>query len=494
MTDFTDITRPVVASARKRTKIVATLGPATSTLEAVRGLVRAGAEIFRLNMSHGVHADHKQRLDLVRQVSKDLDVPLAVLADLQGPKIRTGRLAGDQAVEWKEGMQVVITVAACPEGTATRVGTTYAGLADDATPGSFLLVDDGRMKLRVERQAGDDLHCVVVVGGMLKNNKGINLPGIDVKTPSLSDKDLEDLQWAIDNKVDVIALSFVRTANDVRNLKDLIARAGSNIPVISKIEKPEAVENIDAILDVTDGIMVARGDLGIEISTQNLPTAQKTLIRRANRKGKIVITATQMLESMIDSPIPTRAETSDVANAVFDGTDAVMLSGETAYGKFPEDAVREMARISNVAEKSTYITVTAPERGAIPGLDSVAFALAASAEALARDLPAQGIVVLNDPKGDIVRLLGKRRHNLPIVATCEDEVTWRRAALQWACMPVLAHGTKPETNGLFQTGLFQAAVDQTVKQGGLKIGDTVVVISRSGPHSVDSVSIRQIRA
>ena len=487
MHDLTDISRPaVVASARKRTKIIATLGPVTSSADAVRGLVRAGVEIFRFNMSHGNHADHQARLDIVRQVSRELEVPLAVLADLQGPKIRTCRLLNDAAVEWKEGAAVVVTVAPCPEGTANRIGTTYPGLADDVMPGALLLVDDGRMKLRVERVVGDDIHCTVAVGGLLKNNKGINLPGVEVHTPSLSDKDIEDLNWALQNGVDAIAMSFVRTAMDVRNLKSRITRTGRYVPIIAKIEKPEAVENVDQILAAADGIMVARGDLGIEISTQKLPVVQKHLIQRANRMGKIVITATQMLESMIENPIPTRAESSDVANAIFDGTDAVMLSGETAYGKYPEEAVREMTRIAKEAEASNYLHVTEPDRDTAQGLDRMSFALAAAADALARDLPAHAVMIINDD-GEIARLLGKRRRNVPLICPCSDETSWRRMVLHWGCVPLLIPGVSD------RRGLFQAAVTTCLKQRSLHEGDTVVVVSGSGESNVDSITVRQVK-
>jgi pyruvate kinase len=465
--------------ARKRTKVVATIGPASTDPAILRAMFHAGMNVARLNMSHGDHADHAKRLDLVRQLSKEMERPVAALADLQGPKIRTGRLAGDRPVEWIAGHATVITTSPCPEGTAERVGTTYAGLSKDLHVGDVLLIDDGRLRAKVDRIESNDIHCTIVVGGMLKNNKGINCPGANLSAPSLSDKDKQDLAWAIQRDVDYIALSFVRNARDVRNLKNRISESGRSIPIIAKIERAEAVDNISEILAEADGIMVARGDLGIEISTERLPVVQKRLIHEANRLGKIVITATQMLESMIESPIPTRAESSDVANAIFDGTDAVMLSGETAFGKYPVEAVSEMMRIAIEAEKSPYMPTVELDHGATT-FDRFSMALTGAADLLSRDLQANGVLVFSHGT-DKALLLSKRRGTIPMIAMCYDDRTWRRLSLFWGTVPLLMEFREDLQD------LLEAGVEETVRHDIFHDGDTVVIIfgfTLNGAHSI----------
>ena len=469
--------------ARKKTKVVATIGPASSSEEVMRNLFHAGMNVARLNMSHGDHSDHASRLAMLRKLSLEMQRPIAVLADLQGPKIRTGRLIGGTPVEWVAGQKTTITVAACPDGTAARVGTTYTGLAGDVVPGNVLLVDDGKMRLQVDGVEGDDINCTVVVGGTLKNNKGINLPGVKVSAPSLSDKDKADLAWAIANEVDYIALSFVRNARDVRNVKNRIADSGRIIPVIAKIEKPEAVENIAEILQEADGIMVARGDLGIEISTQRLPVVQKELIRGANRAGKLVITATQMLESMIENPIPTRAESSDVANAIFDGTDAVMLSGETASGKYPVEAVAEMMRIAIEAEKSDWMPHV--ELSGNSPFDAYALAMASAADLLCRELKANGIIV-SSHNTEKALLLSKQRGDVPVVALCYDQATWRRLSLYWGIVPLMV-SLKEDINDQLEVG-----VDECLRNGIFGDGDTVVVLCGVSKHGANTLKVHQI--
>ncbi len=470
--------------ARKMTKVVATIGPASESEQVMRNLFYAGMNVARLNMSHGDHADHSQRLELLRRLSKELERPVAILADLQGPKIRTGRLKGGTPVEWKPGAKTIITVADCPEGSAERVGTTYVGLANDVVAGNILLVDDGRMRLQVDEIEGDDIHCTVVVGGMLKNNKGINLPGVKVSAQSLSDKDKADLAWAIANDIDYIALSFVRTARDVRNLKNRIAETGRTIPIIAKIEKPEAVENVDEILAEADGIMVARGDLGIEISTQRLPVVQKELIRKANSAGKLVITATQMLESMIESPIPTRAESSDVANAIFDGTDAVMLSGETASGKYPVEAVAEMLRIAIEAEKSPYM----PEitlSNAQGSFEVHQLAMSSAATHLSEELSANGLMIFSHNTTKAL-LMSKRRPQVPLVAVCYDQATWRRLSLYWGVVPLMVP-FKEDLNDQIEAG-----IEECLRHGIFGDADTVVIICGVSKHGANMIRVHQI--
>jgi len=477
-------TATLTKRGRKRTKIVATIGPASTDPEIIRQLFHAGMNVVRLNMSHGDHSDHLKRLELVRAISKELERPVAILADLQGPKIRTGRLKGGEPVEWKPGTKTVITVAECPEGSAARVGTTYPGLAKDVTEGSVILVDDGRMRLQVDRIVDDDIHCTVLVGGMLKNNKGINLPGVQVSAPSLSEKDKNDLAWAIAHDVDYIALSFVRNARDVRNLKHRIAETGRAIPIIAKIEKPQAVENIEEILAEADGIMVARGDLGIEISTERLPVVQKMLIHRANELGKLVITATQMLESMIENPIPTRAESSDVANAIFDGTDAVMLSGETAAGKYPVEAVSEMMRIAVEAEKSPYMPKLALDPKATT-FDHFSMALTGAADLLSRDLDANGIMIFSHGTEKAL-LLSKRRSIMPMIAMCYDERTWRKLSMYWGIVPLLTT-FKEDIQDLLEGG-----TDEALRHEIFRDGDTLVIIFGFSATGANSIKVHHI--
>jgi pyruvate kinase len=454
--------------ARKRSKIVATIGPSCEHPEVLRSLVLAGMNVARLNMSHGTHADHLRRLEVVRQVSVEVGRPVAILADLQGPKIRTGKLKGGQPVELSSGSRLTITTAELAEGDAARVGTTYAGLSKDVKPGDSLLIDDGRLRLVVREVEGHEVHCDVLLGGKLSNNKGINLPGVSVSAPSLSDKDKEDLNWALANKVDYIALSFVRRAGDVQQLRRRIEDAGATIPIIAKIEREEAVTNMEEIIGEADGVMVARGDLGIEISTQRLPVVQKALISRANARGKLVITATQMLESMIENPFPTRAESSDVANAIFDGSDAVMLSGETAMGKWPLEAVSEMARIAKEAEESPYLArkVLDDESGQH---DALSLSMTGGAEYLARHLNAAAVMIFS---GNVQKhiLMSKRRMTMPILSICHDESLWRRLSLQWGISPLIT-ARSPDLHERIQAGLEAALADQIIKRG-----DTVVVL------------------
>jgi len=470
--------------AIKRTKVVATIGPASTDEAVLRAMFHHGMNVARLNMSHGDHAEHQRRVVLVRALSKETERPVAILADLQGPKIRTGKLVDDLPVQWTAGQKVVITTADLPRGTAARVGTTYAGLARDVAPGAALLIDDGKMRLKVDAVIDDDIHCTVLVGGTLKNNKGINLPGVQVSAPSLSEKDKADLAWAMANDVDYIALSFVRNARDVRNLKNRIAEAGRDIPVIAKIEKPEAVENIAEILAEADGIMVARGDLGIEISTECLPVVQKRLIAEANRLGKLVITATQMLESMIENPIPTRAESSDVANAIFDGTDAVMLSGETAFGKHPVESVAEMMRIAVEAEKSPYMPHLDVDHDATT-FDRFSMALTGAANLLCSDLKASGVMVFSHGTEKAL-LLSKRRGHVAMVAMCHDERSWRRLALYWGIVPLLTPH-KEDFNDLLEAG-----VDECLRQGIYREGDTVVVIFGFSANGANTIKVHHI--
>ena len=337
-----------------KTKIVATVGPACNTKEKLAELIRAGVDVFRLNFSHGSHADHQKVLEYVRELNQEMGSNVCLLQDLQGPKIRTREMENN-GVEIKSGEQLIITTERVV-GNATRISTSYESMPQDVAVGDIILVDDGKIELRVESTQSNTINTRIIHGGVLKSRKGINLPMSNVSAPSLTEKDIEDLEFGLANDVEWIALSFVRTENDILSLKERIKNAGKSCKVIAKIEKPEALKNIDAIIAATDGVMVARGDLGVEIVMEDVPLAQKMIVRKCNEIGKPVIIATQMMESMITNPRPTRAETNDVANAVLDGADALMLSAETAAGSFPTDVIKSMVRtIRSVEDNIEHI-------------------------------------------------------------------------------------------------------------------------------------------
>lgn len=418
----------------RRAKIVATLGPATSTAEMFRKLVRAGLDVARLNFSHGSHAQKTELIRMVRQVSREENKPICILADLQGPKIRTGKLVDHKPVQLVAGRRLTITPREI-EGTDEIVGTTFLTLAENLEPGSRILLSDGLIELHVDRVSGMDVICEIVNGGTLGENKGINLPGIPVKVPSLTEKDEEDLIFAIGQNVDTVAVSFVRTADDVRHVKARLAALNSDAWVIAKLEKPQAIEHLDSILEVADAIMVARGDLGVEVPPEKVPAIQKHIIKRAAEFRKPVITATQMLESMIDNPRPTRAEASDVANAIYDGTDAVMLSAETAAGKYPVEAIAMMAKI--VTETEEQIRIDPPtkikiHRGTkLSVAETICECMAHSAE----DLDLAAIAIFTE-SGATARLLSKYRPEAPIFAMSPYEKVINRSMLLWGTYPI----------------------------------------------------------
>ncbi|HEY6375863.1 MAG TPA: pyruvate kinase [Edaphobacter sp.] len=427
---------PFAASERaRRAKIVGTLGPACSSIEVFRQLVRAGLDVARLNFSHGSHAQKAELIRMVRQVAKEERKPICILADLQGPKIRTGKLKGHKPVQLVAGKLLTITPREI-EGTASLVGTTFKTLAENLEPGSRILLSDGLIELRVDRVKGVDVVCQIVNGGMLGENKGINLPGIAVNVPSLTEKDEEDLIFAIGQGVDTIAVSFVRTADDIRHVKNRLAALNSDAWIIAKLEKPQAIEHLDSILEITDAIMVARGDLGVEVPPEKVPAIQKHIIRRAAEYRKPVITATQMLESMIENPRPTRAEASDVANAIYDGTDSVMLSAETAAGKYPVEAVTMMAKI--VAETEQQIRIDPPP--VLAHHPSVRLSIAETiCECMAHaadDLDVAAIAIFTET-GSTARLLSKYHPDPPIIALSPFEAVINRSMLLWGTFPIL---------------------------------------------------------
>jgi pyruvate kinase len=447
-------------------------------------MLEAGVNAVRLNMSHGSRDDQLRRLHMVRELSVEMDRPVAVLADLQGPKIRTGKLKNGEAVELVVGQMLVITTSDCPEGTAQRVGTTYSGLAKDLKEGDTILIDDGKMRLRVERVDGPDVHARIEVGGLLKNSKGLNLPGANVSAPALSEKDREDLTWAIENGVDFIALSFVRAARDIRHVKARIAEAGRTMPVIAKIERPEALSNIDGILAEADGIMVARGDLGIEISIERLPIVQKELIHRANKFGKLVITATQMLESMIEGEMPSRAEATDIANAVFDGTGVVMLSGETASGKHPVQTVAAMSSILLEAERSRYLPTFEPDPETL-SFSRVGMSLSGAAHRIASEIAADAILI-SSLTPEAALLLSKRRGRVPMVCICTDRRMWQAYSMYWGIAAVLVD---PATD---LQALLESGIDSAIAHGFVRDAQQVVVISHFDDRHVAGIKLQRV--
>lgn len=460
-------------------KIVCTLGPACSTEDVFRQLVRAGLDVARLNFSHGSHEQKAELIRMVRTVSASEGKPICILADLQGPKIRTGKLVDHKAVLLKEGDTLVIDPA-IKEGTAERVGTTFTTLAENLEPGATILLSDGLIELRVKQVVGEAVECLIVNGGMLGENKGINLPGIPVKVPSLTEKDEEDLEFCIGQGVDAVAVSFVRTAEDVRHTKERITALGSKAWVVAKLEKPQAIENLEEILAETDALMVARGDLGVEVPPEKVPAIQKHIIKRAGFYRKPVITATQMLESMIENPRPTRAEASDVANAVYDGTDAVMLSAETAAGKYPVNAVAMMAKIVVETEKQMDADPLARRhllgdhrpRLRMTIAETICECMAHSAD----DLDMRAIAIFTE-SGDTARLLSKYRPNAPTFALCPNPEVIGRMMLLWGVYPILCDRTL-ETDKLVGQG--EAILQE---KGHLSKGDILGIVAGSNTVS-----------
>jgi pyruvate kinase len=451
----------------RRTKIVATVGPASRDPAVLERLILSGVDVVRLNFSHGEALQHIAVLKDVRAIAARHDRAVAVLQDLCGPKMRTGLLAGGGPVELRPGARVRITTDETILGTAERISTTYDALPRDVKPGDRILIDDGNLELKVLGASGDEVDTEVVYGGLLKPKKGMNLPGVDVSTPALTSKDRDDLAIGLANGVDYVALSFVRRAADVEEAQALVRAAGRNTPVIAKIEKPEAIDDLAQIIDAADGVMVARGDLGVEMSTEEVPTLQKRIIEMANGAGRVVITATQMLESMIENARPTRAEASDVANAILDGTDAVMLSAETASGQFPVLAVETMARIAQYTEE--HYPVRPPARVAGSTGSVVARSLARVASMVAEELDCRLIVAFTE-SGTTAQLVSAYRPRAPIAAICPNEEVYRRLALYWGVRPVLSTFA-PSTDDMIRQG------EGLLKTHGLaKPGDTVLML------------------
>jgi pyruvate kinase len=450
----------------RTTKIVATLGPSSSTRESIEKLLRAGVNVFRLNMSHGTHEDQSARIRLVREISKEMDMICGILLDLQGPKIRLGTFENGK-VQLQTGDSFEITTQETV-GNAQRASTVYANLARDVTPGDRILLADGAVELRVASTDGVAVRTQVVAGGWIGDRKGINLPGVNVSTPSLTRKDMADLQFGIAEGIDFVALSFVRKASDIIRLRLYLEEKECLLPVIAKIEKPEAWEHLNDIVQESDGVMVARGDLGVEMPCEKVPFIQKSVIERARHHGKFVITATQMLESMIENPVPTRAEVSDVANAIYDGTDAVMLSAETSAGAFPVESVRMMARIAGEAEAAMRPRgYQVPPQRANP---SIAEILADAAYHSARSANVAAIVVFTT-SGSTARLVARYRPPVPIFAFTLKEPVARQLSLVYGIHSLV---TPAETSVDEMVAVMDRAL---LDRGLLKPRDTVILVA-----------------
>ena len=457
-----------------RTKIVATIGPACDSEERLRALMEAGAEVFRLNFSHGAQEGKGELIRRIREISRLRQRAVAILGDLQGPKIRAGLMDGGE-VSLRTGEEVTITTRNVL-GTSTLIPTTYDKLPGDVLAGDRILLDDGLLELAVLAISGDEVRCRIVEGGVLKDRKGINLPGVKVSSPALTAKDRDDLQFCIREGIDYVALSFVRRATDVQELRALLQEAGSELRIISKIEKPEAVADFDAILEASDGIMVARGDLGVEMSPEKVPLIQKRIIRKCNAAGKPVITATQMLESMIEHPRPTRAEISDVANAILDGTDAVMLSAETASGKYPVEAVSVMVRVASDIERDpTLHEGYYHPLPRVQGYPSLPEAIGQAACRVAEHTGAAAILAFTQT-GSTAALVAKYRPALPIYAVTPSQRVRRQLAL-YAGVRSLRVDIEGDTEAQI------CAVEEAVLAAGVLQRGDVVVITMGSPVS-----------
>jgi len=446
---------------KKRTKIVATLGPASSSEKVLKRMVEAGLDVVRLNMSHGTHQEHKERIALVRKVEREVGRPLPILMDLCGPKIRIGKIE-KEPLYLHRGDLITLTTGEPKKG---KITVNYPHLHKEVKKGETILLADGTFRLKIREVKNRDIICEVIVGGPLTSHKGVNLPHSELSVPALTEKDKEDVLFGVKNGVDIIALSFVRKAEDVLELKELLKSLKKDIPVIAKVEKPEAVKNIDSIIAVADGIMVARGDLGVELPLEKVPVIQKQIIRKTNEAGKPVITATQMLRSMVDLPIPTRAEATDIANAVLDGTDALMLSEETAVGKYPVRVVRTMAKIAAEAEK-----IYPYKRYADFSAKTLQDSLAKSACNLSREIKVKAIVPFTRT-GATAIAVAKYRPPVPIYAVTHDERVFRRLNLVWGVVPLL---TTPANS---TDRIIEESIKVAKLRGFVKKGDRIIVLA-----------------
>jgi pyruvate kinase len=464
----------------RNAKIICTIGPASDSEKMLTKLAEAGMDIARLNFSHGTHEDHLKKIKLIRRISKKLNKPIAILQDLQGPKIRIGKFA-EPPISLNPGDLFTITTDERAIGNENIVSTSYKNLANDVEFNDNILVNDGLIKLKVLEKTDKDVFCEVINGGSLYDRRGINLPGVKISEPSLTVKDKKDLKFGLANGIDYVALSFVREADNIRDIKKFMGK--NRVPVIAKLEKPEALNNLDEIIAETDGIMVARGDLGVEIFSAQVPVVQKEIIEKCIQAGKPVITATQMLDSMMTNPIPTRAETSDVANAVFDGSDAVMLSGETAFGKFPVESVKMMESIIDEAEKKpTYFRLKPVERCHKENHE-FAHSICYAAYYAADETDAKYIVVFTR-SGYTAAVMSALRPEVPILALTPSENTMRKLTLYWGVTPIVLDKMLDVEDDMIQLEVYLK------KNNWVKPGDNIVVISGSSREAGGTNSLR----
>jgi pyruvate kinase len=469
----------------RKTKIICTLGPAVDDLDRMKGLLRAGMNIARFNFSHGDHAEQAQRLEMIRRASSESGIPVGILLDTKGPEIRTGMMADDAKVHLEPENRITITTDEV-EGTAERIGINYTQLPNEVGPGKHIFVADGLIDLEVVSVEGNDVHCVVRSGGTLGSRKNVNIPGVRVSLPAITEKDKQDIQFAIDHGMDFIAASFVRKPSDVTQIQRLLQDQGCDIHVIAKIEDQEGMENIDEIVRVAQGIMVARGDLGVQLSTEQIPLAQKRIIDACNRQNKPVITATQMLDSMIHNSYPTRAETTDVANAIFDGTDAVMLSGETAGGAYPERATETLHHIAMAVEESPeYLKRCEKYFSFHQSSSDIGHAIAKAAYVVSMDIEASAIVAPT-LRGNTPRLLSKFRPKANIIAVTTSETAFRQLLLPWGIFPILSeHVTDSEL-------MIQKALQRSLHRGYVERLDKVVTaagIPVNSPFPMNTIKV-----
>lgn len=462
----------------KKTKIVCTMGPNTDNREIMKELALNGMDVARFNFSHGDHAEHKHRLEILESVREELGIPIASLLDTKGPEIRTGKLKDGKKVTLKEGDLYTLTTEEIV-GDETRGYINYAGLAEDVKPGDRILIDDGLIELHVWKVNGTDIVCRIENGGELGEKKGVNVPGVRVKLPALTDKDKEDIRFGVDAGFDFVAASFVRNADAIREIREILDEKGSAMQIIAKIENEEGIENIDSIIEASDGIMVARGDMGVEIPAEKVPHIQKMIIRKCNLACKVVITATQMLDSMIRNPRPTRAEVSDVANAVYEGTDAVMLSGETAMGSYPIEAVRMMSQIAEESEKYLDYMFYQRRKVSAENLRNISNTVCYSSVATASDLEAP-VIVAPSVSGFTTRMLSKWRPKALIAGLSPSMTAVRQMQLYWGVKPF--HAKRAESTD----ALLFASVELLKEKGIVKEGEIVVatagVVTRANRH------------
>jgi pyruvate kinase len=460
----------------RKTKIVCTIGPSSESLDMLKKLISAGLNVARLNFSHGDFEEHGNRIINIRRACKELNSTVAILLDTKGPEIRLGKLK-EEPVELVQGEHIVLTTEEML-GDAKRVSITYKNLPNDVHIGSTILIDDGLIGLKVVDIRGSEIQCRIINGGQIKSKKGVNVPGVRISLPGITEKDRNDIIFGIEQGIDFIAASFVRKASDVLEIRELLERYNaSHIQIISKIENQEGVDNMDEILEVSDGLMVARGDLGVEIPAEEVPLVQKSMIEKCNRAGKPVITATQMLDSMQRNPRPTRAEASDVANAIFDGTDAIMLSGETAAGKYPLESVQTMSRIAERAESALpYREIFVKQ--SLAQQTNVTEAISQAVANSSLDLDAKAIITSTE-SGYTARMVSKYRPKAPIIAVTPREQVMRRLCLIWGAFPV--KGEIADTTDQ----MIEMAVDSGIRMGYIRLGDLVVItagvpVGRSG--------------